>query len=309
MNKSRVKGLVSVITPVYNAERFLAETVDSVLAQTYTQWELLLVDDGSTDGSPMIARQYASSDPVRITCLEHPGHRNAGVCASRNLAVRQSRGEYVALLDADDIWLPEKLQQQVELMQASPEASLIYGHSIYFADGDHDAEHVPPLAPPGKLYYPPELLKLTYPLGKAGAPCPSDFLMRYELLEEIGGFEESFDPHFQLYEDQAFLAKVYLHAPVFVANECWDRYRCHNFSCSGQAERSNRADLARQFYLNWLKHYLRAKNFHDDQIWAAVKRLTWPYRHPVLAGASRVVRGAAKRMLRTMFRLTEVSHG
>jgi glycosyltransferase involved in cell wall biosynthesis len=302
MNKSRVKGLVSVVIPVFNTERFLAEAVDTVLAQSYAQWELLLVDDGSTDSSTTIARRYADSDPARISYLEHPNHGNAGVCASRNLGVRQSRGEYVALLDADDLWLPNKLQEQVELAQAYPEAGLIYGHSIYFdGGGGQNTERVPPLAPPGKLYLPPALLKLTYPLGSAGAPCPSDFLMRYELLEEIGGFEESFDPNYSLYEDQAFLAKVYLHTPVFVAGTCWDKYRCHELSCTGRTQRKGNEYGARWFYLEWVQRYLRQQEIQDAEIWTAVRRLTWAFRHPVLAGARRIVRGAARRVLRTTF--------
>jgi glycosyltransferase involved in cell wall biosynthesis len=299
MNRTRLEGLVSVVIPVYKAERFLAEAVNSVLAQTYTRWELLLVDDGSTDGSPTIARRYADSDSARMRYLEHPGHHNAGVCTSRNLGVRHSHGEYVAILDADDIWLPDKLQQQVELMEAYPEAGLIYGHSIYFNDdGGLSTERVPSLAPPGKLYRPPELLKLTYPLGTAGAPCPSGFLMRYEALEEIGGFEESFDPDCQPYEDQAFLAKVYLNSPVFVAGTCWDKYRCHESSCWGRAQRNGTDYRLRRVYLEWLQRYLQHKDIRDAEIWTAVQRLTWPYRHPMLARAKRIARGAARRVFR-----------
>ncbi len=294
MPESRVRELVSVVIPIYNAERFLAEAVDSVLAQTYPQWELLLVDDGSADSSPAIAGRYADSDPARIRCLEHPGQRNVGVCASRNLGMRHSRGEYIALLDADDIWLPHKLEQQVALMNAYPEAALLYGHSIYFDDGrGPESEQVPPLAPAGKLYRPPDLLKLTYPLGPAGAPCPSSFLMRRELIEQTGGFDESF----KRWEDVAFLSKVYLRAPVFVAANRWDRYRRHDASrwARGVADGEHRS---RRFYLDWLQRYLEQEGVRDAEIQAGVARLTWPYRHPALASARRIVRGAVRRVLR-----------
>lgn len=298
MNRTPLTELVSVVIPVYNAERFLAEAVDSVFAQTYARWELLLVDDGSTDSSSAIARQYAESDPARIRYLEHPGHRNLGMCTSRNLGIRQSRGEYIALLDADDIWLPDKLQQQVELMKAYPEAGLVYGHSIYFDDAvGQSSETVPRLAPPEKLYRPPELLKLSYPLGAAGSPCPSDLLLRRELFDSIGGFEEGFDPHDALYEDQAFLAKAYLQTSVFVSGMCWDKYRCHELSCSGLARRNGVEHRLRGVYLDWLQRYLRHKDIRDAEIWTAVRRLTWPYRHPVLAGAKRIARDAARRVL------------
>src|SRR3954451_25115181 len=81
---------VSVVTPFLNAERFLAEAVDSVLAQTYTDWELLLVDDGSSDGSTEVARNYVGLNPARVRYLEHPGHMNRGTSASRNLGIRHT---------------------------------------------------------------------------------------------------------------------------------------------------------------------------------------------------------------------------
>ena len=80
---------------------------------------------------------------------------------------------------------------------------------------------------------PPSLLSLLYPLGPGGAPCPSDLLLRREVIERVGGFEEQFDVQrlYQLYEDQAFLVKLYLASPVFAAGECWSRYRIHPDSC------------------------------------------------------------------------------
>ncbi len=257
-----------------------------------------MVDDGSTDSSPAIARRYADSDPARIRCLEHPGHRNAGAAKSRNLAVWHSRGEYIALLDADDIWLRDKLRQQVELMKAWPAAGMVYGHSIYFNDGGGpESERVPPLAPPGRLYRPPELLRAVYPLGSAGTPCPSEFLVRAELWKEVGGFEESLDPD-NVYEDITFLSKVYLHAPVFVAAECWDRYRCHEQSWNARAQRDGGEYRSRESYLEWLQAYLRREGIHDVEIEAAIRRLMWPYRHPALARARRMIRGAARRVFR-----------
>src|SRR5271154_2347778 len=111
-NHSATGPLVSTIIIFLNAEKFLAEAVESVLAQTYPTWELWLVDDGSTDDSSRIARDYATRHAARIHYLEHPGHENRGKSASRNLGLRHSRGSYVALLDADDVWLPGKLTNQ-----------------------------------------------------------------------------------------------------------------------------------------------------------------------------------------------------
>src|ERR1043165_10106697 len=103
---------VTAITIFLNEEKFLVEAVESVLAQSSQDWELLLVDDGSSDGSTEIARSYAERHPDRIRRLEHPGHANRGMSASRNLGVSQARGRYVGFLDADDVWLPGQLAEQ-----------------------------------------------------------------------------------------------------------------------------------------------------------------------------------------------------
>jgi glycosyltransferase involved in cell wall biosynthesis len=126
------KPLVSGIIIFLNAERFIQEAIESVFAQAYAAWELLLVDDGSTDGSTAIARRYAAQHPGRVRYLEHPGHRNHGISASRNLGIRNAKGAYIALLDADDVWLPYKLERQVAILDSQPEASMVYGSTQYW---------------------------------------------------------------------------------------------------------------------------------------------------------------------------------
>src|SRR5438128_12540181 len=100
----RRKPLVSAIIIFLNAEQFIQEAIESVFAQTYDNWELLLVDDGSTDGSTAIARSYLERHPRRVRYLEHSEHANRGMSASRNIGSRYARGEYIAFLDADDVW-------------------------------------------------------------------------------------------------------------------------------------------------------------------------------------------------------------
>jgi len=124
--------LVSVVTIFLNGERFLDEAIQSVFVQRYPRWELLLVDDGSSDGSSAIGRGYAQREPARVRYFEHPGHRNLGMSASRNLGLHHARGEYLALLDADDVWLPEKLERQVAILEAHPEVALLYGAPLYW---------------------------------------------------------------------------------------------------------------------------------------------------------------------------------
>ncbi|MDD9821205.1 MAG: glycosyltransferase family 2 protein [Nitrospira sp.] len=105
--------LVSVITPCYNAERFIAATIDSVLAQSVADWEMIVADDGSTDASPAIVASYATRDS-RITLVTL--NRHSGASHARNTAIQQARGRYLAFLDSDDLWLPDKLAKQLAFM-------------------------------------------------------------------------------------------------------------------------------------------------------------------------------------------------
>ena len=106
------KGLVSIITPCYNGAKYISETIDSVLAQTYENWEMIIIDDGSKDNSAEIVRSYMEKDG-RIKFLQQA---NAGSAAARNNGIRSAEGQYIALLDADDLWEPEFLAEQTAFM-------------------------------------------------------------------------------------------------------------------------------------------------------------------------------------------------
>src|SRR3982751_5066411 len=98
---------VTAIIIFLNEEKYLAEAVESVFSQTCRDWELLLVDDGSTDESTRMAREDQDRHPEQIKYLEHPGHANLGMSVSRNLGISHASGEYIAFLDGDDIWTPD----------------------------------------------------------------------------------------------------------------------------------------------------------------------------------------------------------
>jgi len=105
--------LVSIITPCYNAARFIGETIESVLCQSYPHWEMIIVDDCSTDSTVSIVEQYIKRDS-RIKLFKL--NQNSGPAAARNKAIELSKGRFIAFLDSDDIWLPEKLNKQVRFM-------------------------------------------------------------------------------------------------------------------------------------------------------------------------------------------------
>jgi len=274
---------VSVVVIFLNAERFLDEAIHGVLGQTRQDWELLLVDDGSSDGSSAIACRYAERDPARVRYLEHAGHRNLGMSASRNLGIRHARGEYIALLDADDVWLPEKLARQVTILDAHPEVALVFGRPLYWfgwtgVPQDSVRDYVIDLRlPADRVYHPPALL-LPFLKREAPTPCPCDVLVRRDVALRVGGFEEHFRGTYQVYEDQAFFSKVLLRAPAFVSSETWDRYRQHPDSCYAVAKATGSREVARQYYLKWFRRYLQQHGQTSGPVWQAVQAEFQPFR-------------------------------
>ena len=119
--RSSPPPMVSVIIPAYNVERFLDEAVESALAQTYRNLEVLIIDDGSTDGTQVIGEKWTGDPRVRYIRQE-----NAGPAAARNRGVEEARGEYIAFLDSDDLWLPEKTEKQLDLFRQNETLGLVY---------------------------------------------------------------------------------------------------------------------------------------------------------------------------------------
>jgi glycosyltransferase involved in cell wall biosynthesis len=289
---------VTVVTIFLDEERFLAEAIESVLAQTYPRWELLLVDDGSTDGSGTLAREYARRHPERIRYLEHPGHQNRGMSASRNLGIREARGEYLTFLDADDVFLPEKLEEQVEILEAHPTAAMTYGqalvwHSWTGRPGDRGRDHRYKLGVrPGTLVQPPALFLLLLD-NRFQSPMTGNAMLRREVALRVGGFEESFRG---MYEDQAFFLKVNLTWPAFVTDRCWLKYRQHPGSCSARSAGVSYF-AGRRPLLEWLSGYLAAEGAEaGSEIDRAVRRELRAARHPRLATLRAGVRSLLRRL-------------
>jgi glycosyltransferase involved in cell wall biosynthesis len=173
--------LVSVIVPAYNAERFIEQTLRSVINQTYRNLEIIVVDDGSQDATAEIVRQLGQQDH-RIRCFQQ---RNSGVAAARNLGIQQAQGTLIAPLDADDLWHPQNLEKQVEcLLQAPASVGAVYAWSR-----DIDAENLPlPGFHAAKLngWLHSTLLAHNF-IGNA-----SSTLIRRDALLQVGGYSEQF---------------------------------------------------------------------------------------------------------------------
>lgn len=129
---------VSIITPCYNASRYISQTIDSVLTQTFTDWEMIIVDDGSKDDSSEIVEKYVKKDS-RIRLIQQP---NGGSASARNHGIREATGRYIALLDADDLWLPQFLEKQIEFMK---EKKAICVYSSYKRIDENSNEILKPL--------------------------------------------------------------------------------------------------------------------------------------------------------------------
>ncbi len=180
MNNHQAKPalpLVSVIIPAYNAETFIKKTLESVLAQTYKNLEVLVVDDGSQDRTAEIVERVAQRDR-RVILLRQS---NAGVAAARNLAIQKSSGEYIAPIDADDVWFPKNLEKQVQCMlKVGPSVGLVYAWSVDIDEEDLTSGEFHASTIKGDVY---TTLVCHNFLGNASAS-----LMRRACFEKVGSY-------------------------------------------------------------------------------------------------------------------------
>lgn len=255
------KTTVSVIIPFYNRSEWLLEAVESVKKQTFGNWELLLVDDGSLPAHTAVGKMLADNN--RIFYLDHPMHHNRGVSVSRNLAAANASGLYLAFLDADDYWLPHKLEQQLEIFSRYPSASMICESSLFWHSWEKNpsTDHIVCVGTePDRLYEPPDLFFQLYPVGTGTPPCPSGIMVTAESFQSVNGFETSFTGRRQLYEDQGLLAKMYLNEKVFVSSACNNMYRKHSGSITETSQHEKTYWGARNYFLRWLQHYVQKNN-------------------------------------------------
>lgn len=279
--------LVSAIAIFLNEEAFLTEAIDSVIAQTYENWELLLVDDGSTDGSSAIAKKYVEQYPHKIRYLEHPDRQNLGMSASRNLGLSQARGKYISPIDGDDVWMPNKLEQQVEILEAHPEAAMVFAPLLIWyswtgklEDRDRDHPHgvvkggLHPFA--NTLVEVPKMLSLFLRYEHF---VPGGVLARRKVIQQVGGGDNNFRSS---YEDAIVHVKVCLNYSVYVSNECWYKYRIHPDSCERVVIKSGQAEAKQLLYLNWVEQYLTEQGVTDREVWRSLRHSLFPFRHPRL---------------------------
>jgi glycosyltransferase involved in cell wall biosynthesis len=184
LNNAETK-LVSVVVPVYNAETYVGETLKSVLAQTYQNFEVIIVDDGGSDRSLEICRQFTDS---RIKIVQQA---NRGLPGARNTGIRHAQGDYITLLDADDLWVPEKLEKHVAHLNASPDVGISFSYSAFIDDNGK---------PSGLHQMPRKLKNITpayvlcrNPVGNgSSAVIRRETLQSIEFKDDLYGVEEAF---------------------------------------------------------------------------------------------------------------------
>lgn len=281
--------LVSCITIFHNPViSFFTGAIDSIIGQTYTNWELFLVDDGSANKSSEIARKYAESCPNRITCLEHAGHQNRGMSASRNLGIENSRGKYVAFLDSDDIWLTNKLEEQVAILETYPDVNMVFGRTLIWIGwtGKRRHELRDHMLDTSPVYDNPiagETVLKAYlnHQGRTFYPCTCSSIYRASIFRKIGNFVDEFR---NANEDMAFNSKVFLAGEVFASSSSWDKYRIHRNSY-WQSTMTNSGSGVKQReglkLLDWLDSYIETSGIGNKSIQDLVRSTRVIYKHPV----------------------------
>jgi glycosyltransferase involved in cell wall biosynthesis len=219
----RQAPVVSVIVPAHNAEETLPETIDSVRRQTLPDFELIVIDDGSTDGT---AQCLQGIDDPRIRVFSYP---NGGLAVARNRGIENSLGEFVTFIDADDLWTPDKLELQVEALRRRPEAVLAYSWTAFIDGQGNFLFAKEPSHLEGDVYS--DLLKNCF------VASGSNILMRKSCVDVVGGF----DPKVEAAQDWDLCLRVAAHGEFVVVPRYQILYRIWERAMSGNALRAERA--------------------------------------------------------------------
>lgn len=215
-NKKADEPLVSIIMNCFNSDKYLREAIDSVYAQTYTNWEIIFWDNVSTDSSAVIARSYQDG---RMRYFR--GETNVPLGHARNFAIEKSRGEFIAFLDCDDLWMPEKLERQIPLFLADEEVGLVYSDT-YFFNGQGFQQQLYANRKPYRGHCFPELLN-HYLISLETA------VVRKSALDSL---DHWFDVSFNMIEEFDLFVRIGLNWKIDFAPNVLAKWRVHGESLS-----------------------------------------------------------------------------
>ena len=218
---SQIAPTVSVVIPTYNRAHMIGDTLNSVLAQTYRNFEIIVVDDGSTDNTPEVLTYYGS--PVHYVRCE-----NRGKSAARNTGIRVARGDYIAFLDSDDLWLPNKLQAQMDVFDEQPDLKWVYS-DCYMFDGQTGAD-ICTWSSHSRLYA-GNIFELLFQNNFIASPTP---VFRRQVFGEVGYFDETLQRHQP--EDADMWLRTAAKFPIGLVSRPLARFRRHPNSLTMREE-------------------------------------------------------------------------
>jgi glycosyltransferase involved in cell wall biosynthesis len=241
------ESLVSIIIPTYNRAHLIGETIQSVVDQAYLSWELVIVDDGSADETEKIVRQFADTR-IKYFRLSHSG----SLAKIRNYGIKNSSGQYVALLDSDDLWLREKLTWQIDLLAQHPLATFVFGNVIFFGDGKLPALEFEELFVGNALL--PVILHNRFIFR------PSTLLFKRNIIDEIGWMDESIP----LASEMDFFYRMSIHHTGIFTNKKLVKVRTHaqNTSRIEEPRFLSYSDSIRIVETLWRMKALTTKQYH-----------------------------------------------
>ena len=215
--------------PVYNMEKFISFAIDSVLGQTVTDFELIIIDDGSTDSSQKIIAEYTEKIPAHSCKIKYSYQENRGLACARNAGIKMSSGKYIALLDPDDIWLPTRLEKGIEILDNNSNVGLVHANIIVINELNEEiySHSKKPKFLSGRIY---KNLLLRY----GHIACPT-VLFRRTCLDEVGMFDEYLT--YLGCEDRDLWLRIALRYEIFYINEVLAFYRKVDGSMSSKFEK------------------------------------------------------------------------
>ena len=248
---------VTVVIPAYNAMTYLPETLDSVLRQTFTDFEVLIVNDGSTDS---IESWLTTVNDDRVILISQA---NQGLPGARNMGITEAQGEYIAFIDADDLWEPTKLEKQVQCLEAKPEVGLVYAWTLLIDRHGNSTGTVTAAQVEGNVW---EKLLLGDVVGSGSAA-----MVRRSCFDGVG----LFDPDLTSIEDCDMWVRIAAHYPFAVIKEVLIFYRQHSTSMSKDYDRmaqNSRLKIEKKFVqVPFELLYLRPRAYGHAFLWLAWK--------------------------------------
>ena len=223
--KPNSRPLVSVVIPTYNMEQHITETLNSVLSQTLDSWEVIVVDDCSTDSTPRIVNKFVNQDP-RVRYFRLPKNSNLPA-VPRNYGIQQARGKYIALLDHDDLWSPPKLERQVQVLDADEQLAMVHSHLRVVRNGQS-------FWSPLYLPSPQKSIATESNLKKYNVIQCSSVMIKKDVVQGLGGFNESLE--LRAVEDYHLWFRVSQHYRIAFISEIHGVYRHDR---SGTSAREN----------------------------------------------------------------------